>query len=296
VHIAQINVGTLIAPPDDPRVAEFTDALDRINALADSAPGFVARLQSDLGNATDISLSDDPCEIVNMSVWESVEDLKAYAYRSEHVDFFRRRAEWFRSDAKRVALWHIAEGRLPGLDEAVRRLEFVERLGSSAYAFGFSRVPSPLTFEVTDLDDSETRALIERLNTELEAVAIEPDENHFTLATDEVTGDNGRMVRARFDGRLVGCGALRRIEPEVGELKRMYVDPTVRGLRIGAALLDQLELWATRLGIVEVKLETGPRQIEANGLYQRAGFERCDAWDDYLLTPKTSMCYRKTLR
>ena len=98
--------------------------------------------------------------------------------------------------------------------------------------------------------------MIERLNTELEAVAIEPDENHFTLATDEVTGDNGRMLRARFDGRLVGCGALRRIEPAVGELKRMYVDPTVRGLRIGAALLDQLELWATRLGIAEVKLET----------------------------------------
>lgn len=296
MQIAQINVGTLLAPPNDPSVSEFMDALDRINALADSARGFIARLQSDLGNATDITVSDDPCEIVNMSVWESVEDLKAYAYHTEHVEFFRRRAEWFRRDAKRVALWHVAERRLPELDDALRRLLFFERLGSSAYAFGFARVPSSLTFEVTDLDDSETRELIERLNAELAAVAVEPDENHFTLATHEVTGDNGRMVRARYDGRLVGCGALRRIGTGVGELKRMYVDPTVRGLRIGAAILDQLEMWATRLGISEVRLETGPRQIEANALYQRTGFERCDAWGEYLLTPKTSMCYRKMLR
>jgi GNAT superfamily N-acetyltransferase len=295
VHVAQINLGTLIAPPDDPRVAAFMEALDRINAIADEAPGFVWRLQTEAGNATDIQMFDDPLRIVNMSVWESVDALKAYAYRSEHVDFFRRRAEWFEPDAKQVALWHVADGEIPELDEALRRVAFLDTYGASAYSFGFGRVPHALTFEVTDLDDDETQCLVARLNDELAAVAVEPGENHFTLASDDVTGANGRMIRARRDGRLVGCGALRRIEATVGELKRMYVDRTVRGHRVGAAILDQLELWATRLGMTEIKLETGPRQIEANGLYQRAGFERCDAWDEYLLTPATSRCYHKLL-
>lgn len=295
VNVAQINIGTLVAAPDDPRVAEFIESLDRINAIADRAPGFVWRLQTDAGNATDIQLFDDPRRIVNMSMWESVDDLKAYAYRSEHVEFFRRRHEWFEAAAKQVALWHIADGELPEVDDAIRRVDFAERNGASPYSFGFGRVPVPLTFEVTDLEDTATRALVERLNDELASVAVEPGENHFTLANDEVTGDGGRMIRARLGGRLVGCGALRRIEDRVGELKRMYVDPAERGNRLGAAILDQLELWATRLGICEVKLETGPRQVEANALYVRAGYERCDAWGEYLLTPRTSMCYRKLL-
>ena len=64
-----------------------------------------------------------------MSVWASVDDLKDYVYRSEHVEFFRRRAEWFEPDAKRVALWHVAAGEIPELDDAVRRVEFLERNG-----------------------------------------------------------------------------------------------------------------------------------------------------------------------
>lgn len=294
-HVAQINIGTMVAPTDDPAVAEFMAALDHVNALADRSPGFVWRLQSDAGNATDIHVFPNPLQLVNMSVWEHVDALKDYVYRSEHVDFFRRRAEWFEADAKRVALWHVAVGELPQLDDAVRRVEFLERSGPSPYAFGFGRPPAPLTFEPTDLDDDDTLALVGRLNHELAAVATEPGENHFALTTAEVTGDAGRMIRARYDGRLVGCGAVRRIEPDVGEIKRMYVDESVRGLRIGAALLDQLELAATRLGLAELKLETGPRQVAANGLYQRAGYTRCEPWGEYVLTPATSRCYRKRL-
>lgn len=135
-----MNIGTMIAPTDDPAVAEFMDALDRINALADDAPGFVWRLQADDGNATSIQLFDDPCQLVNMSVWESVETLKAYVYRSEHVEFFRRRAEWFVPDAKRLALWWIPTGTIPTEAEGVRRVEHLERHGPSPYAFGFGSV------------------------------------------------------------------------------------------------------------------------------------------------------------
>ena len=294
-HVAQINIGTMVAPTDDPSVAEFMQGLDRINALADSSPGFVWRLQTDEGNATDIHVFPNPLQLVNMSVWVTVDDLKEYVYRSEHVDFFRRRAEWFETDAKRVALWHVAPGETPELDDAVRRVEFQDRHGPSPYSFGFARPPAPLVFETTDLDDADTLDLVARLDHELAAVAIEPGENHFDLSTAEVTGDAGRMIRARYDGRLVGCGAVRRIEPTVGEVKRMFVDTSVRGLRIGAAILDQLELAATRLGLTQLKLETGPRQVAANGLYQRAGYERCEAWGEYLLTPATSRCYAKRL-
>ena len=79
-HLAQINIGRLIAPLDDPKIAGFVKELDPVNALADSAPGFVWRLQSASGNATDVGYSDDPFVLVNMSVWESVEALRDFVY------------------------------------------------------------------------------------------------------------------------------------------------------------------------------------------------------------------------
>ncbi len=295
IQVAQINIGTMRAPTDDPLVGEFMDNLDRINAAADAAPGFVWRLQTDDGNATDIQIFPNPLQLVNMSVWESVTTLKSYVYRTEHVDFFRRRAEWFETDAKRVALWTVASGTIPDLDDAVRRVEFLERHGASSYAFGFASPPPPLVMEATDLSDPDTLDLVSRLDHELASVAIEPNETHFSVSNDQVTGSSGRMVRAWYDGAFVGCGAVRRIEPHVGEVKRMFVDPTVRGRGIGAALLDQLELAATRLGMTELKLETGPRQPAAISLYETAGFQRCEAWGEYLDSPATSMCYRKPI-
>lgn len=294
-HVAQINIGTLVAPADDPQVAPFMEALDRVNAIADAAPGFVWRLQTDDGNATSIQAFDDPRTLVNMSVWESVEHLKDYVYRTDHAEFFRRRAEWFEADARRVAVWWSPAGELPQLDDAIRRLDFLDARGPSPYAFGFGRPPAPLAIERTRLDDPDTMALVLRLNDELEAVATEPGENHFTLDPADVVGDRGAMVRARFDGTLVGCGAVRRIAPEVGEIKRMFVDASARGNKVGAAILDQLELHARRLGMTELKLETGPRQVEALGLYATAGFEPCELFGEYVHTPATSRCFRKRI-
>ena len=85
-HIAQLNVGRAVAPPGSPELADFMAALDRINALAESSPGFVWRLQSASGNATDILVSDDPQSLVNMSVWSSLESLFAFVYRSGHTE------------------------------------------------------------------------------------------------------------------------------------------------------------------------------------------------------------------
>jgi ribosomal protein S18 acetylase RimI-like enzyme len=295
VHVAQINIGTMVAATDDPAVAEFMDNLERVNAIADAAPGFVWRLQTDTGNATEIQIFPDPLTLVNMSVWESVEALKEYVYRSDHTAFFRRRAEWFEADAKRVALWHVSRGTIPQLDEAVRRVEFLERNGATPYAFGFGRTPDPLVFEETTPDDDETAALIDRLNHELAVVATHANENHFDLAGAEVTGDRGRMVRARLDGRLVGCGAVRDIGDGAGEIKRMFVDPECRGTKVGAAILDQLELHALRLGLRQLKLETSAKQQAALRLYEGFGFEPCALWGEYIESPETSLCFAKPL-
>src|SRR6266849_5381067 len=87
-HLAQINIARLIAPLDDPRIVGFVSQLEPINAVADRAPGFVWRLKSESGNATDIAYNDDPFVIVNISVWESVETLREFAYKSNHMKVF----------------------------------------------------------------------------------------------------------------------------------------------------------------------------------------------------------------
>src|SRR6266536_2659737 len=90
-HLAQVNVGRLRAPIDDPVTADFVAALEPINQLADHSPGFVWRLQTPEGDATSIRVFSDDSILVNMSVWESVEALWDFTYASRHLDLLRRR-------------------------------------------------------------------------------------------------------------------------------------------------------------------------------------------------------------
>jgi Domain of unknown function (DUF3291) len=140
MHLAQINVGRLLHPIDDPRIAEFVDSLDRVNALAERSPGFVWRMKDESGNATQMALYDDPLMIVNMSVWESVEALHGFAYQTIHRRFVQRRREWFEPfGAAYMALWWVDEGTIPEIGEGQRRLAHLERFGPTAYAFGFTK-------------------------------------------------------------------------------------------------------------------------------------------------------------
>lgn len=144
-HIAQINIGRFVAPVDDPRIADFVAQLDAINALAERAPGFVWRLQSASGNATDIPYSADPRMAVNMSVWESVEALRAYVYQSQHLQVFRDRARWFeKMDKAHGCLWWVTAGHLPTVDEGRERLTHYQEHGPTAHAFWFPKCfPAP---------------------------------------------------------------------------------------------------------------------------------------------------------
>lgn len=144
-HIAQLNVGRTVAPLDSPALADFVADLARVNALADAAPGFVWRLESDSGNATDIQVSDDPRFIVNMSVWSSVEALFEFVYRTAHTAVMARRREWFeRPAAAYQVLWWVPAGHQPTTQEALARLELLRRQGPSPQAFTFKqRYPAP---------------------------------------------------------------------------------------------------------------------------------------------------------
>lgn len=149
-HLAQINIGRIVtATPDDPKLADFMTALDDINALAEASAGFVWRLQDDSGNATRIHAFDDPRMLVkmlvNMSVWETVETLHAFAYKSAHTAFVGRRLEWFEAaNDVIVALWWVPAGHRPNLDEAKARLDYLARHGPTSHAFTFKqRFPAP---------------------------------------------------------------------------------------------------------------------------------------------------------
>lgn len=117
----------------------FTGRLDEINALADTAEGFVWRLQTDDGNATAIRAFDDPSLLVNLSVWESIESLHAFTYRSLHRELLRGRSEWFHpSGGSHQVLWWVAAGHVPDVLEARRRLEHLEAHGPTPHAFTFA--------------------------------------------------------------------------------------------------------------------------------------------------------------
>ena len=137
-HLAQINVGRVVAPLDDPKLAGFVERLDDINALADRSPGFVWRLQSDSGNATDIAVSEDPRFIINMSVWEDLDSLFAYVYRPDHRQVMAQRRQWFEKPAGAfMALWWLPAGRLPTAEEGLARVDLLDRAGAGAEAFTF---------------------------------------------------------------------------------------------------------------------------------------------------------------
>ena len=126
-HIAQMNVGTALFPLDDPRLADFMNQLDEVNALAEASPGFVWRLKADDGNATSIKASDDPKFIVNMSVWQSVESLFDYVYKTAHRLVMARRREWFDRPVEAYqVLWWVEPGTAPSVADGLARLRHLE--------------------------------------------------------------------------------------------------------------------------------------------------------------------------
>lgn len=142
-QIAQVNIARMRGPLDSALMATFVARLDEINRLADRSPGFVWRLQAPDGNApaTYLRPYEDDRILFNMSVWNSIEHLKHFVYRSMHVELIRHRAEWFEKfQGAYSALWWVPIGHIPSIDEAKKRLEYLERNGPTQFAFTFQKV------------------------------------------------------------------------------------------------------------------------------------------------------------
>ncbi len=143
VHLAQLNIARMRFPLDAPQMADFVARLEDINALADRAPGFVWRLQTEDGDATAIDFFGSDY-LVNMSVWRDLDSLRDFAFRSAHREVLARRHDWFDViDEAYSVLWWIAAGSIPTLDEAGERLERLRRDGPGAHAFTFGRTFGP---------------------------------------------------------------------------------------------------------------------------------------------------------
>jgi hypothetical protein len=142
--LAQVNIGRLRAPIEDPIMNGFRSQLDPINALADRSPGFVWRLQTEDGNAIAIRPFADERMAVNLSVWESLEALQQFVYRSAHVQPLRDRTQWFEPiEGPILALWWIPAGHIPSVAEAQERLQHLKEHGPSPHAFTFRSPFSP---------------------------------------------------------------------------------------------------------------------------------------------------------
>ncbi|MFK7996292.1 MAG: DUF3291 domain-containing protein [Granulosicoccus sp.] len=147
--LVQLNIATLVAPLDSPVLADFVADLDRINALAEQSPGFLWRLQSESGDATELEHGFGENVIVNMSVWESIEALHTYVYKTAHAKVMSRRKEWFeRMTNAYSVLWWIPEGHRPTVGEAQLKLELLQSKGPGPDAFTFkASFPKPSGLE-----------------------------------------------------------------------------------------------------------------------------------------------------
>jgi GNAT superfamily N-acetyltransferase len=149
-------------------------------------------------------------------------------------------------------------------------------------------------FRREDLSASVAQRLISELNAELEARYPEEGANFFRLDPDEVAEGRGAFLVAYLDDKPVGCGAVRMIEPGVAEIKRMYVDPSLRGRRIGRQIVLALEAEAVQLGAKRIVLETGPRQPDAITMYAHTGFYEIPLYGEYIGS-QFSVCMAKDL-
>lgn len=142
MHLAELNIGRLMASPDDPRVKEFMDNLDRINGLGKRMPGFVWMMEGSgepgTGNIEN-SIGGDPQFVTNLSVWEDVPSLETFVWGTIHKQFYERKAEWFEiMGEQHFVMWWVEPGHRPTQEEALERLEHLKTHGDSDHAFGWA--------------------------------------------------------------------------------------------------------------------------------------------------------------
>jgi putative acetyltransferase len=150
----------------------------------------------------------------------------------------------------------------------------------------------PVTISAEHPDTADARALIAELDTYL--IPLTPPASHHGYPVEKLIAEGVDFFVAHCEGVAAGCGAIKFYDPDYAEIKRMYVRPPFRGLGLGRAIMQHLEDHAVRHGIRLVRLETGIRQPEAIGLYERMGYRRREAFGEYQPDP-LSYFYEKHL-
>tara|TARA_R110002020_G_scaffold42303_3_gene124159 strand:+ start:231 stop:692 length:462 start_codon:yes stop_codon:yes gene_type:complete len=144
-QLAQINISRMIGVNiNDPIMKEFVDNLDKVNNLAEHSEGFVWRLKDENNDATSFNPYNDEQVIINISVWESIESLETFVYKTLHTNFLKRRKEWFQKFGKvTTAMWWISEGDFPSVENAVEQLDYLQKNGPSQKVFDFRNKYAP---------------------------------------------------------------------------------------------------------------------------------------------------------
>ena len=137
--VAQVNVARILAPLDDPVMVDFVNNLDQLNKLAEETNGFIWRFKEESNERVKtVHLHGYDHILVNLSVWDTVDDLYDYVYKTTHAEMLKRKGEWFtRMKQMHMAIWHMQPNRFPDVDEAAQRLEYIRDKGESPYAFTF---------------------------------------------------------------------------------------------------------------------------------------------------------------
>jgi ribosomal protein S18 acetylase RimI-like enzyme len=282
-QIAEINIARIRGVNiHDPIMKEFMDNLDIINALAEHSDGFVWRLKDDENNAISFNPYDDEQVIINISVWQRIELLENFVFKSLHTDFLRRRKEWFQNFGTiSTAMWWIETERFPTVIEAVDKLSYLQKNGATDLVFDFkNKFPPPDAFpiNITKADAAKEfelgKILFEEyagsLNFDLGYQDFEKELNNLSQQYKE---PDGALLLCFIDNEIaVGCAGVRKFSDEIAELKRLYVKPDYRNLKIGKRILVSAIDIARRLNYKFIRLDTVPGQEKAQELYHYLGF------------------------
>jgi len=300
--LAEANIGLMKAPLTDPSMAQLAARLDDLHGLAERSPGFVWRRRgetiapAELRVFGDVFEPFDPARLFfTMSVWRDVDALRDFVYATVHVEVLRQKRAWMDEIGRPgVALWWIADAHRPTVAEAAVRLRALRDHGPSARAFNFgNRFPSPVvTIAREAVTSVDAQALIAELDAEIQRRY--PGAPVHGLGPADLSDPEFSFYVARVDGTPAACGALRRREPGVVEVKRMYVRPVHRGLGLARAILGALEGRARALRVGRVLLETGEAQPEAIALYRSAGYTDIPRFGEYVPIA-VSLCFEKRL-
>ena len=141
-HLAEFNIARIKYPLDDPRMREFVENVERVNGIADKLPGFVWRLKDESGHAMNMTVYGDPAVLPNLTVWESVEALERFVFKTVHGRFFDRRETWFGQPDPTLVMWWVPAGHRPTLEEGVARLNHLKAHGPTDDAFGWESLPA----------------------------------------------------------------------------------------------------------------------------------------------------------